>query len=272
MKELNVNLHIHSTYSDGTENIKSLMNKINDSNLDYYSITDHDNVFAYEELDLNDERLILGCELSLEYNGLIYHTLVYNFDLIKLNNLLSTYIRESNAYIKNVFNKLREDYPNLELPLKKYLMKTHIANELIEKGYFSSKNKARKCFTEYAKDFKNPKHITMKEARNHLDKAYFILAHPYQVYGIGDFGIQINEEKVKQNIKKFKELDLIDGIEANYYAYDLRKINYLNNLAIDFELIVTHGTDYHGKSTRPTSIPYKALHSENSIVYKIEES
>lgn len=45
-----IDLHIHTTYSDGTKNVTQILKQAEELNLDYISITDHDKVSAYEEL------------------------------------------------------------------------------------------------------------------------------------------------------------------------------------------------------------------------------
>ena len=45
-----IDLHIHTTYSDGADSLIEVLKKAEESNLEYISITDHDNCKAYNEL------------------------------------------------------------------------------------------------------------------------------------------------------------------------------------------------------------------------------
>ena len=70
-----VDLHMHSSYSDGTVTPVDMIKMMNDLGVDYASITDHDNVKAYEDIrnakfDLNKPITIipateLGCSLMV---------------------------------------------------------------------------------------------------------------------------------------------------------------------------------------------------------------
>ena len=46
-----IDLHIHTNYSDGTDTVEELLKKAEKINLQYISITDHDNCNAYKELE-----------------------------------------------------------------------------------------------------------------------------------------------------------------------------------------------------------------------------
>ena len=46
-----IDLHMHTTYSDGTENCETVLKKCQQKNLDYISITDHNTALVYKELE-----------------------------------------------------------------------------------------------------------------------------------------------------------------------------------------------------------------------------
>ena len=70
-----IDLHIHTTYSDGTKTVKEILKQAEDLKLDYISITDHDKCDAYEELkDINisefySGKIIKGIEIKCFYKG-----------------------------------------------------------------------------------------------------------------------------------------------------------------------------------------------------------
>ena len=45
-----IDLHMHTTYSDGTESCTTVLKKCQEKNLNYISITDHNTALAYKEL------------------------------------------------------------------------------------------------------------------------------------------------------------------------------------------------------------------------------
>ena len=48
-----VDLHMHSINSDGTLSAEEMLNMMNELNVDFASITDHDNVKVYEQIKKN---------------------------------------------------------------------------------------------------------------------------------------------------------------------------------------------------------------------------
>ena len=70
-----IDLHTHTTYSDGTWSVKKLLTEAEKSNIELLSITDHNSVEAYYEIQENDysklfsNRIIKGVELNVIANG-----------------------------------------------------------------------------------------------------------------------------------------------------------------------------------------------------------
>ncbi len=68
-----IDLHLHTTYSDGSDSVKELLEKAEQLNLEIISITDHDSVGAYLELEEHPEirhkfsgEIIIGSEIEEE--------------------------------------------------------------------------------------------------------------------------------------------------------------------------------------------------------------
>ena len=51
-----IDLHLHTKYSDGSDSVLELLEKAEKLKLEYISITDHDNVNAYKELENKEIR------------------------------------------------------------------------------------------------------------------------------------------------------------------------------------------------------------------------
>ena len=66
-----IDLHMHSTNSDGTDSVIDLLKKAEEKNLDYISITDHDTCNGYDELEKIDVKeyyngkIIPGIEINV---------------------------------------------------------------------------------------------------------------------------------------------------------------------------------------------------------------
>ena len=67
-KEKLIDLHMHTTYSDGTDSLPELLKKCEEKNLALISITDHDGVEAYFELYLKKLKNIFLDKLLLVQN------------------------------------------------------------------------------------------------------------------------------------------------------------------------------------------------------------
>ena len=87
-----IDLHIHTTFSDGSDEPEVILRKAEQLGLRYISITDHDSLGAYENLNDNSisryfsGNIIPGCEFSVVHNKMPIEVLGYgiDFDVIAL--------------------------------------------------------------------------------------------------------------------------------------------------------------------------------------------
>ena len=90
-----VDLHMHSSYSDGTVTPVDMIKMMNDLGVDYASITDHDNIKAYEDIrnakfDLNKPITIIpATELGCSFDGVIRDVLGYGIDTKVIDEFVS---------------------------------------------------------------------------------------------------------------------------------------------------------------------------------------
>ena len=81
-----IDLHTHTKYSDGTDDIYQLLSNATKNNIRVLSITDHNSVDSYYEMELfdindyYDGSIITGCEFTSVYNDTIIEILGYGFD------------------------------------------------------------------------------------------------------------------------------------------------------------------------------------------------
>ena len=74
-----VNLHIHSSYSDGRGDFSDLVKQSKEKNYKYISITDHNTVAGY--IDNPDCEIITGVEFDVWYKYIFLHLLAYGIDV-----------------------------------------------------------------------------------------------------------------------------------------------------------------------------------------------
>ena len=60
-----IDLHTHTIYSDGTWNLKKLLEEAEKAQIEVLSITDHDTVKAYKELGYNCKLILDHKEVNL---------------------------------------------------------------------------------------------------------------------------------------------------------------------------------------------------------------
>ena len=81
-----IDLHMHTLHSDGTDTVEELLKNAENHGLEIISITDHDSVASYKELENDDVRrlysgkIIVGAELKTHYNGIPIEVLAYGVD------------------------------------------------------------------------------------------------------------------------------------------------------------------------------------------------
>ena len=86
-----IDLHTHTNHSDGTDSVEEILKNAEKNNIEILSITDHDSVDAYFELERNPNlrqlfsgKLITGAELKTFYNKVSIEILAYGIDYKKI--------------------------------------------------------------------------------------------------------------------------------------------------------------------------------------------
>ena len=89
---MKLDLHTHTNCSDGTDDWKTLLEKAEQTGLQYLSITDHNNCDVYFQMKNPEKyfsgKIITGIEPECIYKGLLIELLGYNIDVIKTQELL----------------------------------------------------------------------------------------------------------------------------------------------------------------------------------------
>ena len=109
-----IDLHTHTNYSDGTWNLKKLLEEAEKTKIEVLSITDHDRIDAYKELerinanDLFSGRIVTGVEFSTVFDGVMFHLLAYDFDYKKLANFIYENYESKKIDLKKEFDYMIE--------------------------------------------------------------------------------------------------------------------------------------------------------------------
>ena len=92
-----IDLHMHTTYSDGTDSVEKILMNANKLDLELISITDHNSCEAYKEMEkmkvneLFKGNIIVGCEFTTKFDNRIIEILGYGFNYNKIQNYLDNY-------------------------------------------------------------------------------------------------------------------------------------------------------------------------------------
>ncbi|AEX86387.1 hypothetical protein XO10_09915 [Marinitoga sp. 1135] len=253
-----LDLHCHSTYSDGTCSPKSLIKKAKNLGLKYFSITDHDTINAQPEAIEYSKQLNLnyipGVEINAEFPTLM-DILGYNIDINNdyLLNILNTIFEKRIERNRLMIELLKEEGFNIDIEdLEGVSLHTigrpHIARMLLKKGYGTSVSqiintyltRGKKCYVERFK-------FSPKKTIKAIKKAggIAVLAHPRK--------LRLSKIQVETLLNELKDYGL-DGVEAFHYSSDPEYTNFLIDLARKLGLLITAGSDFHG-----TNKPFVSL-------------
>jgi len=80
--EKDVNLHVHSTFSDGGESVENLVAQAKEKGLKYIAISDHNTLNAYLQTDiLKEDMIIPAIEFDCWFGTVFLHMLGYGVDV-----------------------------------------------------------------------------------------------------------------------------------------------------------------------------------------------
>jgi len=249
----NVDLHLHTTASDGVMTPSEIVNYAKNKGLRAIAITDHDTIEGLEEGLLEGERIglevIPAIEISAEHSPGSMHLLGYFIDihhpLLKERlGYLQRARAERNPRITEKLNKLGIDITFDEV-LKAsgggQVGRPHFAQVLLEKGYVRSFQEAFERFLKKgAPGYVEKMRFSAEQSIHFINEAngVAVLAHPktLQVNGYSEL-----ENLILRLVKKG-----LRGIEAYYPEHSALEVAQYKALAERHGLLITGGTDYHG--------------------------
>ncbi|THB71256.1 MAG: PHP domain-containing protein [Desulfobulbaceae bacterium] len=271
-----IDLHLHSTHSDGTLSPTELVEMACKNELLAIAITDHDTVSGITEAQQagvkNNIGVIAGVELSVESADGYFHLLGYDFDhehpriidaLEKLQHSrmqrnLEMLERLKDMGIKISFEELKKESQIGQIG------RPHIAKVLRQKGLVKSIDQAFDRYLRKGKPaYVSREILSLNEAIALLKQAggKAVLAHPVQI------GYSI--DKIKGLLKKMKSTGL-DGIETYYPTQKGRVQRQLTKIAEELALLETGGSDYHGDIRANTGMAGKGrLEVPDALYYNL---
>ncbi len=262
-----IDLHMHSTCSDGTDSPSELVKLALEKDLVAMAVTDHDTVSGVAEAMKAAEgkpiEVIPGVEISCEYvvppmagqpsrkkeiHILGYGMDINNKELLEVLDFASTERDNRNrkmaenfynaGYTMITYDKLRERFGNINIA------RPHFATLLMEAGVVNSIKAAfadGQLLAENSPLYVHRKYVTPEQGVKAILGAGGkpVLAHP-MIY-------KFSVTELHRLIGELKEYGL-QGIEALYSRNKGTDEAFVRKLAHEFNLFITGGTDFHGKN------------------------
>ena len=251
-----IDLHMHTTFSDGTDTPEEIIGKVKAAGIALFSVTDHDSAASgsiiSRLLRKGDPSFITGVEFSCKDEKGKYHILGYGFDP-ESASVKSTVKRGHDFRMEKLSARLdflKEEFgfsfPAEEIQ-KLFAMnnpgKPHIGTLMIKYGYAKTKEDAIKNYMDRMR-FEN-EYLKPAEAIESIlgGGGIPVLAHPF--YGSGDE--MILDDDMEGRLRRLIGFGL-RGIEAFYSGFSEKLRRDAIMLAEKYDLFVTAGSDYHGKN------------------------
>jgi predicted metal-dependent phosphoesterase TrpH len=258
-----VDLHAHTTASDGTYSPEELVEEAVRRGLRVLAITDHDSTEAVGPAltaALPHPRLSIvpGIEINTEVEGAEVHVLGFFLDheAAWLRGLMREF-REDRAVR---VHRIAERLAGLGLPIDPAEVlalvregsagRPHVAQVMVQKGYVAT---VREAFDRYLRAggpaYVSHKRLTVEEACELIHKAGGLtaLAHP----GFND--------RSEGLIRELTGKRLLDGVECYYGEHTAEQTARFVGLCGELSLATTGGSDFHGPAVRAATLGHPSV-------------
>jgi len=248
-----IDLHTHTTSSDGTDSPRELVNKAIVQGLDVLGISDHDTTSGWQEAteSLRGKlKLALGAEIScLTDDGISVHMLGLLFD--PLHEQMQTVLEETRdgrlPRMRKMIQKMQAEGFDISIedvekamPAGATMGRPHLADALVFKKIVKSRDEA---FTDLlhneSRFYVSHAAPTPVEAVKLIRRAggVAVIAHPFasrrgQILGVDDFTDLVSAG--------------LNGIEVDHRDQNPSERAVLRVIAAELDLVVTGSSDYHG--------------------------
>lgn len=259
-----IDLHIHTTYSDGTKTPKEIMKAVRDLEFSTIAITDHDCVDGYfaarKYARKYDIELIPSVEISTYFQSYDVHILAYFIDIHnkKLITLLNFMQKARAKRAKQMLEKLE----NFDIYLtmkqvyefvgnKKVIGRPHIASAMLKNGFIESYEEA---FYKYIGN----------DCPAYVRKPAYTPAEIFQIINdAGGLSVLAHPGVIKNDflIPDLVELGL-NGLEVFYPLHTIYQKNIYIELAHRYNLLITGGSDFHGNNKKNNELGRVTLKEE----------
>lgn len=244
-------LHVHSTFSDGTLTPRELLRAACDAGLSSIALTDHNTVkglpdFMDAARDFPVEA-VPGIEFSVDYLGTELHLLglyLQPAHYAPITAMMEDFLRRKEQSNIDLVSKLNAagfqlNYEQIKPKDAGYVNRAHIAAAMTEKGYTASIKEAFKRYLSPKHGYYvPPRRADVFETIRFIKSlgAVAVLAHPF---------LNLDEQALREFLPEAAQAGL-DGMEVLYPLFDEQQSRTLAAMAAEFGLLPSGGSDFHG--------------------------
>lgn len=247
-----IDLHTHSTKSDGSYSPTELVEYALEKNLSAIALTDHDTVEGLGEAILAAKgkpiEIVSGIELSTECLGKDIHILGLDIDYLSTDFNIQILKFQDSRMIRNKKMCLLLQEKGFDISLEKLtacfpdsvITRSHYAEYLLNHNYIKSKAEAfERYIGDYGPCFVSREKVTPTHAIQLILNAggIPILAHPV-LYHLG-------ATRLNELISTLVAAGLM-GIEAVYSSHNAAEESNIRKLALKYNIQISGGSDFHG--------------------------
>lgn len=242
----NVDLHSHSTASDGAAAPAAVVAAAHAATLGAIALTDHDSIAGLPEAIAAGERLdvrvVAGCELSAHEGDFEIHLLALHIsDTDALAPSLEQFQRDRHHRVEAMVERL--DQLGFSVTLESVLREAaggalgrpHVARALVQRGLVVDLREAFDRFLGNGRSAYVPKprfDVADAIALAHSAGALAIWAHP-------------GREGTRAHLERLAAVGL-DGVEVRHPSHTPLDVQRLDGLVREFGLVPSGGSDWHG--------------------------
>lgn len=256
-----IDMHTHTNYSGGDLTPQELIRLAINKKIGTLAITDYNTLQGIKQINKNDSlivdskiKIIKGIELSVTFKKTLMHIIGYNVDEnnkslnYKLNNINYNNIN----YILFIIKQLKKDYgiifkrndiKNL-INTKQNLNKLDLAKLCVKYGYTTT---VQEAFNKYLNHFykQTSKKLELEECLELIKNSGGIPTLAYPKF------LKLNKKEFLKFLKIMINYGL-QGIEVYHPNHTKEETKYYLYLANMYDLLISGGSDYYGKTINPT--------------------
>jgi len=253
MNPMRIDLHTHSSVSDGTDSPTELVEHAAESGLDVIALTDHDTFDGLEAAEAAGRRVgvevLRGIEISTQRSGWSVHLLGYGCRVGdagleaelarvregrsgRVETMLARLAARGMPIPAEVLYRHVGDSPSVGRP--------HFADAMVELGYVADRTEAFDAWLADDKPVFVPRYaIPVGQAVSLVRAAggVAVLAHPWGRGSRGNLSVDVLAELARHGL---------DGIEVDHQDHDAAARAELRVVARRLGLLATGSSDYHG--------------------------